>query len=85
MKYYTREGALDEIRQRCPHKFGFEHAFARTTMLFIRALMECIDNNKPIDKLFLYTEQLDFLDGNGFIVEGDENNGYTIKLMKGEL
>ena len=84
MKYYTREGALDEIRQHCPHKFGFEYAFTQSSMLVIRDLMGCIDNNKPTHR-FLYTEQLDFLDGNGFIVEGDEVNGYTIKLMKGEL
>ena len=79
MKYYTREGALDEIRQRCPHKFGFEYAFAQSPMLFIRILMDCIDNNKPTIR-FLYTEQLDFLDGNGFKVEGNETDGYRISL-----
>ena len=84
MKYYMREEALDEIRRHCPHKFGFEYAFAQSSMFIIRGLMECIDNNKPTDR-FLYTEQLDFLDGNGFIIEGDELNGYTIKLMQGEL
>ena len=84
MKYYTREGALDEIRRRCPHKFGFEYAFTQSSMFIIRDLMDCIDNNTSTGR-FLYTEQLDFLDGNGFIIEGDENNGYSIKLMKGEL
>ena len=79
MKYYTREGALDEIRQRCPHKFGFEYAFAQSSMFIIRDLMDCIDNNIPTDR-FLYTEQLDFLDGNGFKVEGNETNGYKISL-----
>ena len=79
MKYYTREGALDEIRRRCPHKFGFECAFAQSSMFIIRDLMDCIDNNIPTDR-FLYTEQLDFLDGNGFKVEGNDTNGYTISL-----
>lgn len=77
--YYTREGALDEIRQRCPHKFGFEYAFAQSSMFIIRDLMGCIDNNTPTDR-FLYTEQLDFLDGNGFKVEGNDTTGYKISL-----
>ena len=79
MKYYTREGALDEVRQHCPHKFGFECAFAQSSMLFIRILMDCIDNNKPTIR-FIYTEQLDFLDGNGFKVEGNDTDGYKISL-----
>lgn len=84
MKYYTNTIALNEIQQRCTHKFGFEYAFAHTTIFFIRDLMGCIDDNKPMHRS-TYDEPVDFLDGNGFIVEGDENNGYTIKLMQGEL
>lgn len=84
MKYYTREEALNVIWHHCPHKFGFDHAFAQTSMFFIRGLMECIDNHESMSRM-IYNESLDFLDGNGFIVEGDEFNGYTIKLIKGEL
>ena len=79
MKYYTRDTMLDEIRQRCPHKFGFEYAFAQPSMFIVCGLIDCIDNNKPTDR-FLYTEQLDFLDGNGFKVEGNNTDGYTISL-----
>jgi len=79
MKYYTRDIALDIIRQHCPHQFGFEYAFAQSSMLVIRDLMNCIDNNKPTHR-FIYTEQLDFLDGNGFKVEGNNADGYAITL-----
>lgn len=80
----TRKLALDEIRSHCPNKFGFEEAFAKTTWFFIRDLINCIDNNISVDRS-TYDEPLDFLDGNGFIVEGDDINGYTIKLILGEL
>ena len=80
MKYYTREIALNIIWHHCPHKFGFEYAFARTTIYFIRDLMDCIDNNVPMNRP-TYNETLDFLDGNGFKVEGNNTNGYTISLL----
>lgn len=80
MKHYTRDEALDEIRQHCPNKFGFEYAFAQISIFFISDLMNCIDNNIPMDRS-TYTEQLDFLDGNGFKVEGDNIDGYTISLL----
>ncbi len=79
MKYYTRDTALDEIRQHCPHKFGFEYAFAQPSMFIICDLIDCIDNNKPIHRE-LYYETVDFLDGNGFKVEGNDADGYTISL-----
>lgn len=79
MKYYTREEALNVIWHHCPHKFGFEQAFAQSSMFIIRDLMDCIDNNKSTAR-FIYTEQLDFLDGNGFIIEGNDTEGYTISL-----
>ena len=81
MKHYTRDEALDEIRQHCPNKFGFEYAFAQTSIFFISDLINCIDNNKSTDGYKYYTEQLDFLDGNGFKVEGDNIDGYTISLL----
>ena len=59
--------------------FGFEYAFARTTMFFIRDLMECIDCNTPMHRS-TYDEPIDFLDGNGFKVEGNDTDGYKISL-----
>lgn len=79
MKYYTNTIALNEIQQRCTHKFGFESAFAHTTIFFIRDLMGCIDDNKPMHRS-TYDEPVDFLDGNGFKVEGNNTDGYTITL-----
>lgn len=79
MKYYTRQIALSEICQRCTSKFGFEYAFARATIFFIRDLMKCIDDNKPMHRS-TYDEPVDFLDENGFIVAGNETDGYIITL-----
>lgn len=80
MKHYTRDEALDEIRQHCPNKFGFEYAFAQTSMFFISDLMNCIDNNIPMDRS-IYVEPIDFLDGNGFKVEGNSTDGYIISYL----
>ena len=79
MKYYTREEALNVIWHHCTHKFGFDYAFAQATWLFISDLMDCIDNNKPMSRI-TYSELLDFLDGNGFKVKGNDADGYTITL-----
>lgn len=84
MKYYTREMALNIIWHYCPSKFGFEHAFAQTTTFFLRGLIDCIDNHAPLYRI-TYDEPVDFLDGNGFIIEGDEDNGYTIMPIQGGL
>jgi len=80
MKDSTRITALEEIRRYCPSKVGFELAFANTTWPFIHNLIDCIYYNTSISRS-TYDEPLDFLDGNGFIVEGNEVDGYTIKPM----
>ena len=79
MKYYTREEALNVIWHHCPHKFGFDYAFAQATWFFVRDLVDCIDNEITISRS-TYDEPIDFLDGNGFKVEGNDTNGYTISL-----
>lgn len=76
---FPDKATLDKIRNHCPNKFGFEYAFAQATWYFIRDLMDCIDNNKPIHRE-LYYEPIDFIDGNGFKVEGNDADGYTISL-----
>lgn len=80
MNYLTRNIALNVIRQYCSNKIGFEDAFARTTIFFIVHLMNCITNDIPLDRP-TYDEALDFLDGNGFKVEGNDINGYTVSLL----
>ena len=72
--------ALDKIRSCCPNKSGFEDAFAQATWFFVRDLVDCIDNHITISRS-TYDEPIDFLDGNGFKVEGNEETGYTISLL----
>ena len=79
MKYYTRDTALDTIRDHCPSKFGFEFAFTQVNKFFICDLINCIDNKIPMHTAFYY-QSVDFLDGNGFKVEGNDTDGYTISL-----
>lgn len=79
---FLDRAALDKIRNHCPNKIGFEDAFAQATWFFVRDLVDCIDNNKPMYRS-TYDEPIDFLDGNGFIIESDEDNGYTIIPIQG--
>lgn len=71
--------ALDKIRCHCSSKFGFDYAFAQATWFFVRDLVDCIDNEITISRS-TYDEPIDFLDGNGFKVEGNDTEGYTISL-----
>ena len=79
MKYYTLDIAFDVIRDHCPSKFGFEYAFMQATKFFVRDLINCIDNHVPMHRS-TYDEPVDFLDGNGFEVAGNETDGYIITL-----
>jgi len=80
MDYLIRDIALSEIRQCCPNKIGFENAFSQTTIFFISDLIKCIYYNIPMNRS-TYDEPVDFLDGNGFKVEGNDTDGYTISLL----
>ena len=76
----TRDVILNVIYHYCPNKFGFEYAFSQTTIAFIYELASCITNNISIGRP-IYDEPVDFIDGNGFMVEGNETNGYVISLL----
>ena len=76
---FPDRASLDKIRNHCLDKFGFEDAFSQATLFFVSDLVNCIDNNK-IMKRIIYSEPIDFIDGNGFKVEGNETNGYKISL-----
>ena len=79
MDYLTRSVMLNVIRRHCPNKMGFDNAFAQTTIFFLSEVMNCIINNIPFNRS-TYDEPVDFLDGNGFKVEGNETDGYVITL-----
>ena len=76
---FPDRASLDKIRNHCPNKFGFEDAFAQTTLFFVSDLVDCIDNNKTVSRI-VYSEPIDFINGNGFKVEGNDINGYKISL-----
>lgn len=71
---------LNIIWHHCPSKFGFDEVFAQTTLFFIRDLVNCINSDIPVHKS-TYDEPVDFLDGNGFKVEGNDKYGYTITRL----
>ena len=76
---FPDRASLDKVRNHCPEKFGFEDAFAQTTWFFVCDLVDCIDKNKTVHR-FTYSEPIDFINGNGFKVEGNDADGYTITL-----
>ena len=76
---FLDRAALNKIRSHCPNKYGFDEAFEQATWFFVRDLVDCIDNHITISRS-TYDEPIDFLDGNGFIVEGNKADGYIITL-----
>lgn len=84
MKHYTLNAALNVIRSYCPSKFGFDEAFSDISPEYLLALVNLIIHPEMHNGIFFkpYDEVADFLDGNGFKVEGSEKYGYTITLLK---
>lgn len=62
---------------------GFDEAFSGISSEFLQMLVGLIVNPSMYKGVFIhsYNEVADFLDGNGFKVEGNEISGYTISLL----
>ena len=73
----ARISYLATIKSQCPNKLGFEEAFAHIGMFTLKGFITMIEEHIPI-RVCGYTEWVDFLDGNGFSVEPDGHDWYTI-------
>ena len=74
---------LVTLKEYIPNKNGFDEAFSNIDSISLNMLYNLISHQKEIHALYCrrYNEVLDFLDGNGFKVEGNDTEGYTISLL----
>ena len=75
---------LTVLKLHVPDITGFDEVFSDIPEDYLQALVSLIVNPNLYTKAFInsYDEVTDFLDGNGFKVEGSEKYGYTITLLK---
>lgn len=66
-----------------PNDIGFDDAFADIDPMYLKVLVNLvIDSNKEkVIYIDNYDEALDFIDGNGFRVEGNDAVGYLVSLL----
>ena len=74
---------LTVLKLHIPNTTGFDEAFSNIPSDYLLALVSLIISPETRG-IFIgpYNEVADFLDGNGFKVEGSEKYGYTITLLK---
>lgn len=74
---------LTIIKLHVPNIIGFDEAFAGISSEDLQKLVALIVNPSMYKGIYIgpYDEVADFLDGNGFKVEGSEKYGYTISLL----
>ena len=85
-RYYTSAyttTCLIIIKAYVPNIIGFDEAFANIDSASLAKLSTLILYNEEIHTTYFrrYNETLDFLNGNGFKVEGNDTDGYTISLL----
>lgn len=75
---------LTVLKLHVPDITGFDEVFSDISKDYLQALVSLIINQEMYKGIFIspYDEVADFLDGNGFKVEGSEKYGYTITLLK---
>lgn len=80
--YHITMNCLIAIKEYIPNKNGFDEACASIDPISLKMLGDLILHPKEAHTLHSrrYIEIMDFLDGNGFKVEGNDTEGYTISL-----
>lgn len=75
---------LAVLKLHIPDITGFDEVFSDIPIDYLEALVSLIVNQEMYKGIFIgpYDEVADFLDGNGFKVDGSEKYGYTITLLK---
>jgi len=71
------------IKAYIPNKNGFDEACSHIDAVSLNRLANLILYPEEIHTINFryYNETIDFLDGNGFKVEGNDTDGYTISLL----
>lgn len=80
---YNTTTCLIAIKAYIPNKIGFDAAAADIDPASLRMIGYLILHHEEIHTVYFrhYNETIDFLDGNGFKVEGNDTDGYTISLL----
>ena len=75
---------LTVLKSHIPDTTGFDEVFADISEDYLLGLVSIIIKPEMCKGMYIdsYDERADFLDGNGFKVEGSEKYGYTITLLK---
>ena len=75
---------LAVLKLHVPDITGFDEVFSDISEDYLLGLVTMIVNPEMYKGIYIgpYDEIADFLDGNGFKVEGSEKFGYTITLLK---
>ena len=71
------------LKNYVPNDIGFDDAFADIDPMYLKVLVNLIisSNKEKVIYIDNYDEALDFIDGNGFRVEGDDKKGYLVSLL----
>lgn len=75
---------LTVLKLHVPDITGFDEVFSDISEDYLLGLVSMIIKPEMNKGMYIdsYDEIADFLDGNGFKVEGSEKYGYTITLLK---
>lgn len=78
-----RSEYLTILKLHVPDITGFDEVFSDISEDYLLGLVSMIVHPEMHKGIFVgpYDEIADFLDGNGFKVEGNEISGYTISLL----
>lgn len=79
MTYLNRPLLLKYLKHHCLTTIGFDEAFAHANTIELSNLFYMIEEHTSMRTR--YNEYIDFLDGNGFKVEGNDTDGYTISFL----
>lgn len=71
------------LKNYVPNDIGFDDAFADIDPMYLKVLTNLVIKSDKEKVIYIdnYDEALDFIDGNGFKVEGNDTNGYLISLL----
>lgn len=74
---------LMTLKSYVPNVIGFDEVFSDIPLDFLQVLVSMIIDPELYKGMYInqYDEVVDFLDGNGFKVEGNDRYGYTITRL----
>ena len=71
------------LKNYVPNDIGFDDAFSNIDPMYLKVLANLVIKSDKEKVIYIdnYDEALDFIDGNGFKVEGNDTNGYLVSLL----